>query len=303
MKLRALAIAVAAASVPFAAQAEFTVSGDVTVGYSHTSTGEETFGGKGSQVNFDASEKVGSLTYFGHFEVAVADQVVESTIQVDSGSNDSDEIVVGAGELSSSDMYVGVRGAFGEVRAGNTDNACDATDVGGVLADEFLASSAGGCGAGDNNNLTYFKTTGPVTYAVSYSPDFEEGGAVDNEEVFSVGAKGSFGPATVSLGYESDTSDGHNVVFGAETTAGPLSLGIRVSDADRSDDTVWGVSSKYSTGPHTVYAGYGDTGTLEDYSLGYQRAVGSKTSLIAEILSDNDSSTETHYSIGMIHSF
>ena len=176
MKLRTLAIAVAMASVPFAAQAQFTVGGDVTVSYFDDGDGETGFGGKGTEVTFDAFEEVNGLTYFGHFEVNVADQVIESLASVDSGAGGGeDQIVTGAGQLSSSDMYVGVRGGFGEVRLGNTDNGCDVTDVGGVIPDIFVSSDSGGCAAGDNNTISYQNTSGAFTYAASYSPDVDSG--------------------------------------------------------------------------------------------------------------------------------
>ena len=88
MKLRTLAIAVAMASVPFAAQAEFKVGGDVGVGYFKHGDGETFFGGHGSEVTFDASEKVGGLTFFGHFEVNVAGATVSSRADVEDGGTD-----------------------------------------------------------------------------------------------------------------------------------------------------------------------------------------------------------------------
>jgi hypothetical protein len=301
MKLKTLAIAVAVASVPFAAQADFAVSGDVSIGYFKDGDNTDRFGANGSEVIFDASEKVGNLTYFGHFEVNVAGSSVDSTTNVEGDSAEESRITL-AGQLSSDDMYVGVKGAFGQVTIGDTDNGCDATDVGFVASDEYISHDSGGCKASDQNNITYKRTAGSVTYAASYSPDVDAGSANAGEDTFAVGVKSKFGPATVSLGYESETSRGDNIIFGVAGKFGPVTLGIRGNEFENgSNSTHVGYTAHYAAGSNQFYAGIGDT-DRDTYFVGYQRAIGSKSSFIAEFVED-DAEEETAVAIGFKHKF
>ena len=110
MKLKTLAIAVAVASMPFAARADLKIGGDFTVGYFGDTAGNKTFTENGSEINFDASETVGQLTYFGHTELDFQ------------GSQN------GGTQAKMEETRVGVKGGFGSVTMGETDNGCDATD-------------------------------------------------------------------------------------------------------------------------------------------------------------------------------
>jgi len=307
MKLKTLAIAIAVASVPFAAQAELTsdfkVSGDVAVGYFDNGAGDTRFGGNGSEMILDAFEKVGGLTYFGHFEVNVAGATVLSNNIVE-GSNDV--VVTQPGQLRSDDMYVGVKGGFGTIKIGDTDNGCDTVDTGWVASDAFISHSSGGCKAGDQNNITYSNTRGAVSYAASYSPDVDAGSAIAGKDSFAVGIKGKLGPAAVSLGYETDTSNGSNVVLGVSGKLGPVSLGIRMNQFEDNDangeDTYVGYTANYAAGKNKLYLGVGDVSNNDTLFLGYQRALGAKTAFIAEFV-DDDSLADTKVAIGLKHNF
>lgn len=305
MKLRTLVAAIAVAAVPFAAQAEFTVGGDVTIAYSQDADGETSLGGRGSEVIFNASEEVNGLTWFGTFSVNVAGATVDSVANVEGDSGivgGQGATVTSAGQLRSDDMYVGVKGGFGTIKVGDTDNGCDATDTGWVAPDEFLSHSSGGCEAGDQNNITYVGTSGDIKYAVSYSPDVDNGAANADEDTFAVGVKGPIGPVTVSVGYESESGVGENVVLGISGNLGPVALGIRASDADDLEDAHIGYTANYKTGNNQFYIGIGDADDTNDVFVGYQRAIGSKTSLVAEFVEDDDNE-DTEIAIGMIHRF
>ena len=303
MKLRTLAVAVAMASVPFAAQAQFKVSGDVAVGYFDNGAGNTRFGGNGSEMILDAFEKVGGLTYFGHFEVNVAGATVQSNNIVE-GTNQV--VVTPPGQLQSDDMYVGVKGGFGTIKIGDTDNGCDTVDTGWVASDAFISHDSGGCKAGDQNNITYSNTRGAVSYAVSYSPDVDAGGTTANEDTFAVGVQGKLGPAAVSLGYEDNTSLGSNVVLGISGKLGPVSLGIRMNQSEDNDatgeDTQIGYTANYSAGKNKLYLGIGDVSNNDTLFLGYQRVLGKRTAFIAEFV-DDDSLADTKVAIGMKHNF
>lgn len=320
MKFKTLAIAIAAATVSTAAMAdghmgapEFKISGDVTVGF-FDNQGDSYFGSRGSEVIFDASQKVGGLTYFGSMTANVADSQR------------------GGGDISTDDLYVGFKGAFGEVRMGDTDNGCDAVDTGWVADDNFDTHESGGCAAGDQNNITYKGSRGPVSYAVSYSPEVNnknsvtdvwsnDGGTVDGDDVISVGVAGKVGPAQVSFGYESDSgfhssedangdeitkTRGDNIVLGVRGDFGPVSVGVRANKFENEDyngeDTYVGYTAQYTRGANKAYLGYGVIGD-DDNSifLGYNRALGSNTTFIAEYVGYEDS--DEKYAIALKHAF
>lgn len=337
MKFKTLATAIAAATVSTAALAggsamadghmgapEFKISGDVTVGY-FDNQGDSTFGSRGSEVIFDASQKVGGVTYFGSMTANFADSQI------------------GGGDIATDDLYVGFKGAFGEVRMGDTDNGCDVVDTGWVADDNFDTHESGGCAAGDQNNISYRGSRGPVSYAVSYSPELNntsldddgefvrnddgtlvwsnDGSAVDGDDVISVGVAGKVGPAQVSLGYESASgfhsrtrangtkrlvARGENIVLGVRGDFGPVSVGVRANKFENEDfngeDTYVGYTAQYTRGANKAYLGYGVIGD-DDNSifLGYNRALGSNTTFIAEFVGYEDS--DEKYAIALKHAF
>jgi hypothetical protein len=189
---------------------------------------------------------------------------------------------------------------------GDTDNGCDAVDTGWVADDEYISHDSGGCKAGDQNNVTYSGSRGPVSYAVGYSPDVDNGGTTADKDVFSVGIKGKLGPASVSLGYESETSNGSNVVLGASGDIGPISVGIRMNQFENNDsngeDTYIGYTAKYAAGGNKFYLGVGDVSNNDTLFLGYQRAIGKNTSFITEWV-DNDSQAEDQFAVALKHRF
>lgn len=309
MKFKTLAIAIAAATVSTAAMAdghmgapELKISGDVTVGYFQNGAGATSFGGNGSEVIFNAEQKVGGVTYFGSMTANVGDSKIDG------------------GDISTDDLYVGFKGAFGEVRMGDTDNGCDAVDTGWVVDDEFISHASGGCKGSDQNNITYKGSRGPVTYAIGYSPDVDSGGNIASDDVVSVGVMGKVGPASVSLGYESEQSaygtSGDNIVLGVRGDIGPVAIGVRASKAENEnadgEDTFVGYTAQYSARGNKFYIGYGDATYTTDATssknaedtlfLGYQRSIGSNTTFIAEYV-DNDTQADEQYAIALKHAF
>ncbi|WP_022954650.1 porin [Leucothrix mucor] len=293
MKFKTLAIAIAAATVSTAAMAdghmgapELKISGDVTVGLFQDSTGDSSFGGNGSEVIFNAEQKVGGVTYFGSMTANVADSQI------------------GGGNISTDDLYVGFKGAFGEVRMGDTDNGCDAVDTGWVVDDEFISHNSGGCAAGDQNNITYKGSRGPVTYAIGYSPDVGsgDGATVAGENTVSLGIVGKIGPAAVSLGHEV-AGDDSNTVLGVSGNFGPVAVGIRASKFEDNDTDV-GYTAQYSARGNKFYIGYGDVNDdANTLFLGYQRSIGSNTTFITEYVNTDMSGVDDQYAIALKHAF
>ena len=276
MKLKTLAIAIAMGSMPFAAQAEVSIGGDVTVSYKEDGTGgASTFDGSGTEVIFNAEEKVGGVTYFGSATANL--NGTGSTVTAD-------------------DVYVGIKGGFGTVKIGDTDNGCDTVDTGWVADDVFYSHDSGGCAGSDTHNITYSSTRGPITYAASYSPE-------DSADNFAVGIKGTIGPVTASLGYEDGDgiSSGSNVTVGASGSFGPVAVGIRANKLDGGDTDI-GYTAQYAAGGNKFYMGIGDVADNDTLFLGYNRSLGKNTIAVVEWV-DNDALTDDKIAIGLKHSF
>jgi len=281
MKLKTLAIAIAAAAMPFAAQAELKVGGDIGVAYQQNSAGVKSFDESGSEINVDASHKVGGTTFYGHTEI-------------DFG---------GTGNTAAfQEVRVGAKGAFGEVILGDADNACDQLDVGDTN-EVWVTHGQGGCQGADANNMVYKRSMGAVTAAISTSPDTD----AQSEENVAFGLKGKMGPVTASFGYEDGDLDGNtatpdvdNIVVGLSGSFGPATVGLTANKLDGGDTDV-GANFLVSRGANNFYGGIGDVGNTDSWSLGYKRVMG-KTDFIAEI-ADTDGATDSAYAVGMRHRF
>ena len=276
MKLKTLAIAIAMGAMPFAAQAEVSIGGDVTVSYQEDGTGgASTFDGSGTEVIFNASEKVGGITYFG-----TATANLNGT---------------GSG-VEADDVHVGMKGGFGTVKIGDTDNGCDTVDTGWVADDVFISHDSGGCKGDDTHNITYSNTRGPISYAASYSPE-------DSADNFAVGIKGKLGPVTASLGYEDGDgiTNGSNVTMGASGSFGPVAVGVRANKLDGGDTDI-GYTAQYAAGANKYYMGIGDVSNQDSLFLGYTRSLGSKTIAAVEFV-DADKNADDKIAIGLKHSF
>ncbi|PWQ96658.1 porin [Leucothrix pacifica] len=280
MKLKTLAIAIAMGAMPFAAQAEVSIGGDVTVSYQEDGTGgASTFDGSGTEVIFNASEKVGGITYFGTAtaNLNATGSAVTATVTPD-------------------DVHVGMKGGFGTVKIGDTVNGCDTVDTGWVAHDVFISHSSGGCKGSDTHNITYSNTRGPISYAASYSPE-------DSADNFAVGIKGKLGPVTASLGYEDGDgiANGSNVTMGASGSFGPVAVGIRANKLDGGDTDI-GYTAQYAAGANKFYMGIGDVADNDTLFLGYNRSLGKNTIAVVEFV-DDDSLTDDKIAIGLKHSF
>ncbi|WP_158278879.1 porin [Leucothrix arctica] len=281
MKLSIIAIAIAAASMTGAAQAELKVSGDVTVSYQEDGTGgSSSFDGAGTEVIFDASQKVGNLTVFGSATANIGG--TGSTVTAD-------------------DVFLGLKGAFGTVKIGDTDNGCDTVDTGWVADDVFISHDSGGCAGSDTSNVTYSNTRGAMTYAASVSPE-------DSADNFAVGIKGKMGPVTASFGYENGdldgdatTSDVDNVVLGLSGNYGPVAVGVRMNQMD-GGDTDFGYTAQYAAGANKFYAGFGDVTDQDSKYLGYNRSIGKNTIAVIE-WTDKDKLVDNQVAVGLKHSF
>ena len=277
MKLKTLAIAIALGAMPFAAQAELKISGDISVGYFGDATGGTSIKENGSEINIDASETVGGTTFYGHTEIDFQ----------------------GTGNAAQfQEVRVGAKGAWGEVILGDADNGCGQLDVGGY-PDVWFANNQGGCKGSGDSIVLYKRSMGAATVAVSHNPN-------DGSEHSAIGIQGKVGPVKASLGYESGDDLGDNdknVVLGLAGSFGPVSVGLRANKADAYDNAAIGVNAAYKFGPHKVYGGFGqDSAETDRWSVGYNRSLGSNTTFVAEF-AESDGDSDTSYGIGLKHAF
>ena len=320
MKLKTLAAAIAVASMPFAAHSAATFTGDVAVGYFSAADGTDRFGTRSNNMTFKASEKIGGLTYSGQADFDFANGV----------------------SFTGDDIRVGIAGGFGTLSMGDTDNGCDATDIGGTN-EVWETHSQGGCMGSDNHNITYSRGFGNFTGAISHNPD---------AETTALGVKGSLGPVGVSFGYETDVSTsststataavcpaGSSVAtnsaggeFCVNTTAGTVSavttasvpaattttsgnnivLGLTgkvgpVSIGFRankfdSGSAVHGINAMYSRGAHNVYGGLGTSSGNDSKSIGYKHVRGN-TDFVLEAADSGASGSDTAISAAVRHRF
>ena len=273
MKLRTLAIAVAMASVPFAAQADVTVSGDIGVGYM---TSSETIGEFGSEINFDASHTTNGLTYYGHAELEMDGSAID-------------------------ELRVGVKSdRIGDIRFGHLgDNGCALVQVGGSYEVE-KTHTIGGCQGGVENGVSYTRSMGKATVSVSHIP-----GTTDES---SIGVAGTVGPVSASVGYTSGDATVEGMALGLAGTIGPVAVGFRYNKLDASgSEAVHGINAQYTTASGlSVYGGLqtSDAAAGDDKSMsfGVKKVIGT-TDIFFEMVDTGVAGADTDGIVGMRHRF
>jgi len=301
MKLRVLAIAIAAASITFSAQAaELKFGGDIHVG--HKSGEDFDLRDYGSEIWFDVKQKAGSLTYFAHAELeldgGIHGENETNTVKVlDANGDDTGftvEVENDVDDLEVDEIYVGVRGSFGTIRVGDIENACDKLEYGGDW-NEFLAASdsRGDCGGNHEGTILYTKKMGNAEIGVSHNVDYDESSIAIRYKVNK--------NLRVALGHV-NVKDSDNVTSASVTAhKGKFSLKARVND----NETSSGGENGYS-----VFAAYKPTkkdnfniGTDNDetVSVGYNREVYKNSKLFLETRTKKDADEE--YAVGVQFKF
>lgn len=269
MKLSILAIAIAATSMIGAAQADLKVGGDVGLqwGKTDTSNNVTTLEAFGSEVNLDASKKMGGLTGYGHAEIEL-------------NSNDAD-----SADITVDELRVGVKGAFGDLTVGDTGSACDQLLVGGS-SEISLTHQSGGCLDSSSDKIVYQRAMGATSIAVSHAPD---------EDYNAIAVTGKIAGVSAALAYE-DEDGNDQVTLGLSAPVGPVTINFRANDNDSVS-----VEGYYSVGQHSVYGGIADNDGTNPISLGYTRTI-ANTDFFVEVL-DNDDALDVNTAIGIRHNF
>ena len=280
-------VVAASCALPMTAQAtDLTVSGDFT-GFYRDSLND--FNMSNSEVNFSAKGEV----FFGRAELDF------------NANGDAPKV---------EEVYVGMKIGDGEIRLGDTDNACDVYDP-GVPDLAIAAGTGGGCKSNDKNLIIYKAKTGEIEYAVSYNPKTnsdipanEETGtpkifaADDPADQTSIAVRFPAGPAKINLGYVDDNGES-NVHFGIKATFGGLTLAAEANDNENADDLAYGIYATYVVAQNTFWAAVDD---LDNATVAYVRRVNDSTRAFIEVdLLDeaNERGDDTDFAIGVRYDF
>lgn len=262
-------VVAASCALPMAAQADLTVSGDFTGFYRDS---QKDFNMSNSEVNFSAKGEV----FFGRAELDF------------NATGEAPKV---------EEVYVGMKLGDGELRIGDTDNACDVYDPG--TPDLALsAGSGGGCKSDDKNLIIYKAKTGNVEYAVSYNPNTNND-ADNAEDQTSVAARFTTGPAKINVGFVDDNGVS-NMHFGITATFGSITLAAEANDNEDADDLAYGIYAKHVANGNTFWVATDDIG---DATLGYTRQVDDSTRFFVEANMFDDSDADADFAIGLRYDF
>lgn len=206
MKFNKTAVAVAVAgfvSMPMMASAETTLSGLVQVKYQGSDAdgdaGDLNMAAGDIRVAINTQQEiVGGLTGYGNIQWNLDDLTGEGGDL--SVTSDAQEDTTGlgidgtAGTIAADNIYVGVKGGFGDLRFGEIPLAVEY----GQLANDIYD-----VGATVGDGASYTGVFGPASVIVNYSLE-------QDSDMAGVGAKAVFGGVTVGLGYESRNLGGND---------------------------------------------------------------------------------------------
>lgn len=151
MKKLALVAAIAAA-MPVLAHADVTIGGDLRIGLNHTTptsgvayTGMDDYA---SRIWFQGTEDLGNGTsVIWH---------VKSAMSIDGDS----QATTGAGPLASSTAYLGMKGAFGNLRAGKLDDTIKESEMTDQVWGSDMEVTKAGNGPRFNNTINQYEVMG-----------------------------------------------------------------------------------------------------------------------------------------------
>ena len=281
-KKTALALAIAGIAVAPMAQADVTLSGyiGVILGGSDaeelpdgTSPGDPTMSSDDSSLNVSASHTMNNgLTAYGNY-------------RLDSGLTGSTP----AGD----NIWVGIKGGFGDIRMGEVPDAMEYGQVAGdILADV----------GGENAGISYTGSFGPVSLGVNWSPQ-------NNSDAMGAGIKFSLGGFAIGVG-GGTRGDVDRMSAGASFSAAGASIGVAYKSLDDDRQTA-GIKVGYGISgvslAVTVEAEVGDTNDGDSkirFDAGYGLGGGMNISFRANSFTSDDASKEvTDYRVLLAKSF
>lgn len=220
MKFNKTALAVAIAGVAAAplAQADVTLSGQVAIGIHDRNWGPElAMYGDDSTINVGASHTMNSgLTGYANYRL-------DSNVTGSTPAGDN--------------VYVGIKGGFGDLRIGEVP---DATEYGQVAGD--IMKDVGG----ENAGISYTGSFGPVSLGLNWSPEGDDPAGNASTNKVGVGVKFSLGGFAIGAGTSSSDLDASvDTSVGASFSFAGASVGVALKDLDDGSDGSLGVKVGY----------------------------------------------------------
>jgi len=199
MKFTKTVVAVAVTglfAVPMAASAETTLSGLTQIKYQGTDadddSGDLNMAAGDVRVAINTQQAiVGGLTGYGNLQLNLDDLTGQggttfATTEIDPQGDETPTEITSKSTVASDNVYVGVKGDFGDIRLGEIPVAVEygqlANDIFDV-ADDIV------------DGISYTGTFGPVGLGVNYSLE-------DDSDVAGIGAKFSAAGVTFGVGYQ-----------------------------------------------------------------------------------------------------
>ena len=205
------------------------------------------------------NEIVGGLTGYGNIQFNLDDLTGEGGIEdlAQVGSlEDNDGGVDTAATVAADNIYVGIKGGFGDVRVGEIPLAVeygqvanDIYDVGDTVVDGF----------------SYVGAFGPVGIIANYALDGDTFGVVDGQDsdMAGIGAKVTFAGVTFGAGYELRNLSGDesgNLAVGLSFALAGFSIGAHYWIREDVNDGEDGIDFQGDDQSASVQIGYGIAG-------------------------------------------
>jgi len=207
----ALAVAIVGVAAAPMAQADVTLSGSIGIGIQDVNTGPElAMYADDSALNLGASHTMDSgLTAYGNYRL--------------------DSALTGSAPAADN-VWVGIKGGFGDLRLGEVP---DAAEYGQVAGD--ILKDAGG----ENTGISYTGAFGPVTLGLNFSPE-------ENNDKVALGVKFALGGFAIGIGAsDSDNAANTDMSAGASFSFAGASIGVALKDLDDGTDGSIGVKVGY----------------------------------------------------------
>jgi len=301
-KLLAIAVAVAFAAP---AMADTSVYGKAHVSINKADGSTVDLQSHTSRIGLKGSNALDNgLTATHQFELGVNPADSAAKIYTDTNHNgmqDANEPTTGEGNnITRRDMWVGLKGGFGEFRFGRHSLPSD------LLDDHTDFMTNGGAlnqtPGRQDNALAYIGSFGPVTAALAHVADGSDTGA---DKANDIALSYKAGPLTASIGHVSIKGGGNDVTgLGLSYSGANYGVGFKHDKKTNSKQNT--LSGRYSFGKAYVAAEYGKNKDLDKKSqiieLGY--GLGKATKVYFENSKQTTGATsEKNNRLGLVHSF
>ena len=278
MKFTKTAVAVVIAGIaaaPMIASADTTLSGAVEIKIQGTDEEEATDGTDPGAMNIGTGDVLLGIVSEHELDNGLTGY---GSLRVDLNT------LSGGGVEDADNVYVGIKGGFGDIRIGETPVVAEYGQVANDIHD--LTGSV-------NGGISYTGAFGPVSLGLGFSPEA-------NEDVMAAGVKFSLGGFAIGLGGE-DRGGDINASAGASFALAGASIAahywVQQPDGNEGDDpTAMAVKVGYGFGGVSAAVTYSQADNLvDDYEtkirldLGY--GLGGGLTLSSRITASQDNST------------